>query len=113
MACEDYVIIQTDSNKYKDLFLDPLPEVPDYVPAPLPVKSLPLSKSMPDFGETRKIKTHYPSPLSQMAYAPADKLNQGVELESDSSDEEVDPRLYANPPPPLKLHKNLPIQRVY
>ena len=110
IACEDYVVIKASSDRYKDLFLDPLPEVPSYVAAPPPLKSLPVSKSMSELTSTSQ--TFYkPSPLTECYFSPANIEKDNID-DSDSS-EEIDPRIYNNPPPPLKLHKNLPVMKVH
>ena len=114
MACEDYVVIHSRTDRYRDLCLDPLPEVPSYVAAPPPLKSLPFSKSMSDI-LTNDSKLYKISPLTEMSFSPSSvALKDNTKEETDSDDsEEIDPRIYNNPPPPLKLLKNLPVMRVY
>ena len=114
MACDDYIVIPSQTDKYKDLFLDPLPEVPNYVAAPLPLKSLPFSKSMSDI-VSRDTKLYKVSPLTEMSYNPSSVvLKDNFKEETDSDDsEEIDPRIYNNPPPPLKHYKNPQTTRVY
>ena len=112
IACEDYVVVKSGTDRYKDLFLDPLPEVPNYVAAPLPLKSFPVSKSMSELTSTNQ--TFYKtSPLTEYSFNPT-KIEKDKIAENDSdSSEEIDPRIYDNPPPPLKLHKNLPVMKVH
>ncbi|KAI6654857.1 hypothetical protein LOD99_2736 [Oopsacas minuta] len=114
MICEDYVVVKSSTDRYKDLFIDPLPEVPSYIAAPPPLKSLPISKSMSDIMSSSGQKIYKSSPLSEMSFASKilPKDDEIVEGDSDSS-EEIDPRIYNNPPPPLKLHKNLPVMQVH
>ena len=53
------------------------------------------------------------SPLSEYSYKPTN-IKEGKINESDSdSSEEIDPKIYNNPPPPLKLLKNLPVMKVH
>lgn len=112
IACEDYVVIKSGADRYKDLFLDPLPEVPNYVAAPLPLKSFSVSKSMSEIASSDQ-RFYKESPLSEYSYKPTN-IKEGKINESDSdSSEEIDPKIYNNPPPPLKLLKNLPVMKVH
>ena len=114
MACDEYIVIPSQAEKYKDLFSDPLPEVPSYVAAPIPLKTLPFSKSMSEL-DTDGSKLYKLSPLTEMTYSRTSvRLNDSIKEETDSDDSaEIDPRIYNNPPPPLKLHKSPPVMRVY